>query len=218
MSPPARFREPLRLRLVRSAMSMTMVASALLLIASAPAAVGFVLQGVGVVPALALRGVGPGDLSLHGRSPARRRGAATRMMADKEDEWFNPGAVAKLARSAPVTARRTPTPVAPAPVLLEGVLDWGYYAGMSWEGRGKGTQVGGINNQDSIIASSLDNSILFGVFDGHGEYGREASSAIVDNLPTNVYEVEALIEAGGMDAAKVLPSHILIHTYTHTHT
>jgi len=203
-----------------SASARMVAASTLLLVATAPAAMGFVMPGGGVAPGaqagLALRGVGLGALSTHsrqGRAPALRRGAAL-MMSD-EDEWFNPGAVAKLARSAPVTPRRPPTPVAPAPVLLEGVLDWGYYAGMSWEGRGKGTQVGGINNQDSIIASSLDNSILFGVFDGHGEYGGEASSTIVENLPTNVYEVEELIEAGGMDPARVQPPFEAAFAKTH---
>ena len=132
----------------------------------------------------------------------------------EEDEWFNPGAVAKLARSAPVQQKRTPTPVAP-PVLLEGVLEWGYYAGMSWEGRGKGTQVGGINNQDSIIASSLDYSILFGVFDGHGEYGGEASTFITQTLPTNVYEVEGGIEAAGMDPKLAQPPFEAAFAKTH---
>jgi serine/threonine protein phosphatase PrpC len=42
------------------------------------------------------------------------------------------------------------------------------------------------------MASSLDSSILFGVFDGHGEFGGEASTQIAQMLPTNVYEGEDL--------------------------
>jgi len=86
---------------------------------------------------------------------------------------------------------------------------------MSWEGRGKGTQVGGINNQDSIIASSLEESILFGVFDGHGEFGGEASNFVVDWLPSNVLEVEPEINAAGMDAASAQPA--LESAYAKTH-
>lgn len=145
----------------------------------------------------------------------RRTASVLSMMAEDEDEWFNPGAVAKLARSAPVVPKRTPIIEAPAPTLLEGVLEWGYYAGMSWEGRGKGTQVGGINNQDSIIASSLEESILFGVFDGHGEYGGEASNYVVETLPTNVLEVEAEINAAGMNAASAQPPFEAAYAKTH---
>ena len=42
------------------------------------------------------------------------------------------------------------------------------------------------------MASSLDSSILFGVFDGHGEFGGEASTQIAQMLPTNVYEGKLL--------------------------
>jgi serine/threonine protein phosphatase PrpC len=86
---------------------------------------------------------------------------------------------------------------------------------MSWEGRGKGTQVGGINNQDSIIASSLENSILFGVFDGHGEYGGEASSYLIQTLPTNVLELEEQILEADMDPAKALSPFAAAYAKTH---
>jgi len=186
--------------------AMTRTAAALLLLPAA--VVGFLLPGAWIAPKV--------SSGLASQTFGRTlRPAAARMMAEEDDEWFNPGAVAKLARTAPTTPRRTPTPLAPEPVLLEGVLEWGYYAGMSWEGRGKGTQVGGINNQDSIIASSLDSSILFGVFDGHGEYGGEASTYMTQTLPTNVYEVEPQIDAAGMDAKLAQPSFQDAYAKTH---
>lgn len=200
-------------------MAHKVAAGALLLMAATPAAVmGFVLPGGWVAP----RALGSHDMGRGlARSTASRlpRGLALRSvrMAADEDEWFNPAAVANLQtqRSAPIPTKRKPTPVASAPVLLEGTLEWGYYAGMSWEGRGKGTQVGGINNQDSIIASSLENSILFGVFDGHGEYGGEASSYLIQTLPTNVLEVEKQILAADMDPSKALPHFAAAYGKTH---
>ena len=197
-------------------LKLKVAGGAILLIATLPAAVlGFQTPGQWVSPR-ARAGSAFSGQCLHAlrRLRGTARPATVKMMAD-EDEWFNPGAVAKLARSAPAIPKRPPTISAPAPFLLEGVLEWGYYAGMSWEGRGKGTQVGGINNQDSIIASSLDNSILFGVFDGHGEYGGEASQFLTETLPTNVYEVEADIDAAGMDSGKSQPFFQAAYAKTH---
>jgi len=191
-----------------------------LLIVAHAAVEGFVLPGGWIVP------LPSSVLASHlGRPPLRpysyaqsALGKSDAKMAgegDGGDEWFNPGAVAKLARTAPTTSKRKPTPLSPEPALLEGVLEWGYYAGMSWEGRGKGTQVGGINNQDSIIASSLESSILFGVFDGHGEYGGEASTYMTQTLPTNILEVETQIEAAGMDAKGAQPPFQEAYAKTH---
>ena len=187
-------------------------ASAAVLLATVPAVLGFRLPGASRVAARAP------CLARHNRGGIHRRGsvlqqARLRMMAE-DGEWFNPGAVARLARSAPSIPKPRAAPVM-APVLLEGVLEWGYYAGMSWEGRGKGTQVGGIVNQDAIIASSLDASTLFSVFDGHGEYGGEASTLATQLLPTNVYEVEAEIDRAGMDTNKLQPLFQTAYFKTH---
>mmetsp|Transcript_10016 Transcript_10016/g.24758 ORF Transcript_10016/g.24758 Transcript_10016/m.24758 type:complete len:435 (+) Transcript_10016:57-1361(+) len=93
-------------------------------------------------------------------------------------EWLNKKAVAEVV-------------VEEVRASLLGETEFGSFAVTTKEGRGKGSQVGGLKNQDSTFAGMLSDSMgLFGVFDGHGEFGGEVSRYVAQNLPLKFAMIE----------------------------
>lgn len=133
---------------------------------------------------------------------------------DDEGEWINTNLI-KAATAAGGTAKgplgrlgsalqeRPRGPQEPIRTSTSGATAYGVYAGLSCEGYGKGSQVGGTNNQDSFAVNSLGNGIdLLGVFDGHGKAGGECSAFIAAEMARQLEAVSAQLVAAGTDAEK----------------
>mmetsp|Transcript_8046 Transcript_8046/g.26935 ORF Transcript_8046/g.26935 Transcript_8046/m.26935 type:complete len:413 (-) Transcript_8046:1336-2574(-) len=125
-------------------------------------------------------------------------GVLYQRMLDESGEWFNADLVAKM-------NLKNRSPPASKPILSSGTLGWGWYSAMSTEGKGKGTQVGGSSNQDSMAAVSLGTMDLFGIFDGHGEFGHKVSAYVANNLPDQIRKRVPDIERAGMDEGRATP-------------
>jgi len=122
-------------------------------------------------------------------------GVLYQRMLDDNGEWFNADLAAKM-------NLKSRSPPASKPVLASGTLEWGWYSAMSTEGKGKGTQVGGSSNQDSMAAVPLGTMDLFGIFDGHGEFGHKVSAYVANNLPDQIRQRLPEIEKAGMDEGR----------------
>ena len=128
------------------------------------------------------------------RDHSRLRGLRMGLFDDDEGEWINTNLI-KAATAAGGTAKgplgrlgsalqeRPRGPQEPIRTSTSGATAYGVYAGLSCEGYGKGSQVGGTNNQASFAVNSLGNGIdLLGVFDGHGKAGGECSAFIAAEM------------------------------------
>ena len=146
-------------RLFSLAMAKTTIS--LLLISAVPV-LGFVLPG-GWIANKMLSARDPGR-ALRSTLVPRVSSLVRLKMMSQDDEWFNPNAIQRLARSVPLNPKPGSIPEMPEPILLEGALDWGYYTGMSWEGRGKGTQVilHVTHQQSTRLSNVLNNQLLQG--------------------------------------------------------
>ena len=118
-------------------------------------------------------------------------------LLDSDDsEWINSalvkqsaskgtkaGARPRIGRVASGNAQLPRGPKEPIRTSVSGATAYGIYAGLSCEGYGKGSQVGGTNNQDMYALNSLGSGIdLLGVFDGHGQAGGECSAFIAEEM------------------------------------
>ncbi|KAJ1482271.1 phosphatase 2C-like domain-containing protein [Baffinella frigidus] len=171
----------------------------------------------------AARGLGEPGSAGKARSQLR---APTMGLFDNDDaEWINsalvkqtgtketatraggsrpPGRIGRVASGDTQRAERPRGPKEPIRTTVEGQTAYGIYAGLSCEGYGKGSQVGGTNNQDSYALNSLGAGIdLLGVFDGHGKEGGKCSAFIAEEMARQLQAIGPEVRQAGVDVGKV---------------